>query len=284
MRKINLAKEEYFNSLVAVIIQSNLKLEPETFDKIKSTYDSMKDLHSKNLMGYIVENCQVATEKKLPICQDTGILEVFVKIGRNVFLEGNLENFINKAAAKAYSDGYFRKSVVSALTRENTKTNTPAIIHFEFIDGDNLEFYVVPKGFGAENMTTLKMFNPTASSLDIVDFILQTVKNAGPNPCPPLFLGIGIGGTSEKALLLAKKAQSGLVEIEHVTDEELSVVDSMKSEIIKCGNELWIGPFGLGGEGSVLNVNINVYPTHIAGLPVAVTFGCWCNRLKKLVL
>ena len=274
MRKINL--NQYFNKLVETIIKSNLKLEDDTFEKIKNTHDA------KNLMHYIVDNCEIAKAKNLPICQDTGILEVFVKIGRDVFLENDLEDFINRATEKAYEDGYFRKSVVSALTRKNTKTNTPAIIHMEFTEGEKVEFAVVPKGFGSENMTILKMFNPTASPTDIVDFIVETVKKAGPNPCPPIFLGIGIGGSSEKAVLLAKKAQCGL--LEKINEDEKEIVCNMKAEILKRTNALGIGPFGLGGDVSVLDVNINVYPTHIAGLPVAISFACWCNRLKKLVI
>ena len=271
------------------IISSNLELEYTVSDKISHAYRVEKSEKTKNLLKHIIDNCSIAKTQNLPMCQDTGMLEIFVRIGTDVFLDfsdtkfKDIYEFLDSIVEEAYRDGYFRKSVVSALTRKNTKTNTPSVVHIEYFPGDKLEIYVVPKGFGCENMSTLKMFNPTALSSEIVDFIIERVKNAGPNPCPPMFLGIGIGGTSEKAMILAKKAQFGLIEIDSDVDEK-KIIEEMKNEIIRRANELNIGVFGLGGNWTVLDVNINVLPTHIAGLPVAVSFSCWCNRYKKVVI
>ena len=277
-----LADEIYKN-----VIAANLKLEANIFDKIKNSV-AIENENSQKSLNYILKNCEIAKKQNLPMCQDTGILEIFVRIGSEVFLDfthcqqKNIYDFLNNRVDKAYADGYFRKSIVSALTRKNTQTNTPAVIHIEFIDGDGLEIYIVPKGFGCENMSSLKMFNPTATSDEIINFVVEKVKEAGPNPCPPMFLGIGIGGTSEKAMILAKEAQFGLIR-KDVSDEENEILKYMKQEILKKANELNIGPLGLGGKNTVLDLNINIFPTHIAGLPVAISFSCWCNRYRKLV-
>lgn len=269
------------------ILNVNFFLEEKVLNKIKAARD-LEEEKAKKRLDNIIKNCEIAGEKHLPLCQDTGMLEIFVRVGSDVFIDfsnseqKNIYDFLNNISQKAYEDGYCRKSIVSALSRKNTKDNTPAVIHTEYIDGDTVEIYVVPKGFGCENMSSLKMFNPTATPDELVDFVVEKVNDAGPNPCPPIFLGIGIGGTSEKAVLLAKEAQFGL--IHKVNSDEEKIVDYLKKEILRKSNNLNLGPFALGGLTTVFDVNINVFPTHIAGLPVAVTFSCWCNRYKKIVL
>ncbi len=270
------------------ILDANLSLDENIKKHIQNSAINQDEKHQK-FINYILKNCEIAEKQKLPMCQDTGILEIFVKIGANVFLDfsescyKNFQEFFDKIAEKAYSDGYFRKSVVYALSRENTKTNTPVLVHLEQTPGEKLEIYINPKGFGSENMTSLKMFNPTAEPEEIVNFIVERVKAAGANPCPPMFLGIGIGGTSEIALTLAKKAQIGILD-SIVDSNDQKITNLLKNEILQKANSLNIGPFGLGGENTVLDVNINVCPTHIAGLPVAVSISCWCNRYKKITI
>jgi fumarate hydratase subunit alpha len=278
-----------YDSIYKNVISVNLRLDDKVVSKIKNSVENETE-NSKKFLNYIIKNCEIAKEQNLPMCQDTGILEIFIRIGSEIFLDfsncdqKNIYDFLNFIVAKAYTDGYFRKSIVSALTRENTQTNTPAIIHVEYIDGDKLEIYLVPKGFGSENMSVLKMFNPTATPDEIIDFVVSKIKDAGPNPCPPMFIGIGIGGTSEKAMLIAKEAQFGLTEHKILSDEkEQKILKYMKEKILDKANELNIGPLGFGGKNTVFDVNINIFPTHIAGLPVAISFSCWCNRYKKLI-
>lgn len=245
---------------------------------------------AKRLLGMIQRNAAIAQKTKLALCQDTGIVEVFADIGQDVHIDfcgtpyKTFEDIVHAAVRDAYRDGYFRQSVVTPLTRKNTRTNTPAIVHTRCIRGSRIVLHVAPKGFGCENMGAVAMLNPTASLDDIVAFVVEKVKKAGPNPCPPMFLGIGIGGTMGKAAELAKEALIGIKEQVACTREEKKYIEQLRTDILKKTNALGIGTLGMGGKISVLDVAINTHPTHIAGLPVAIAFSCWCNRYKKIVV
>ncbi len=228
------------------------------------------------ILNQLQENLAIAGEERIPICQDTGMAVVFVKIGQEVYIEGgSLEEAIHEGVRQGYVEGFLRKSVVGdPLIRENTKDNTPAVIHYEIVPGDGLQLTVAPKGFGSENMSRIFMLKPAEGIEGVKNAVLTTVSEAGPNACPPFVVGVGIGGTFEKAALMAKKALTRPVgshsEIEYVKDLEEELVDRI--------NRLGIGPAGLGGTVTALAVNINTYPTHIAGLPVAVNMCCHVNR------
>ncbi|MFC1566856.1 fumarate hydratase [bacterium] len=269
-----------YQKVFEAVQKSNLILPKKVTMKLDAAYKTEKGL-SKRLLGLILENIKIAKNEKLPLCQDTGMLEVFVYIGEDVKVK-SLDDIINNAAADAYKKSYFRRSVVTPLTRKNNNKNIPAVIHTKIVKGDKLTIYVMPKGFGCENMALLKMFNPTTNLNEIIDFIVEHVKFAGPNPCPPIFLGIGIGGTMEKAAFMSKEALLG---IENKTDkDEKKLIEKMKKDIIHKCNKLNIGTLGFGGKNTVLDININTFPTHIAGLPVAVSISCWCNRFVKVVI
>ncbi len=237
---------------------------------------------ARNVMQTLSDNLDAASELGLPICQDTGMAVVFAEIGQDIhFTGGNFEDAVNEGVSQGYTEGLLRKSVVSdPLRRVNTGDNTPAIIHIRIVPGDQLNVTVAPKGFGSENMSKMKMFTPSATREDIIDFIVESVKTAGSNPCPPVVLGIGIGGDFEKCALLAKKALCRPVS-EPNGDEFYA---DMEKEILAKVNALGIGPQGFGGETTALAVAIETYPTHIAGLPVAVNVGCHVTRHSSFTL
>ena len=237
---------------------------------------------SKEVLEQLIENAEIAKNKEVPICQDTGMVVVFLEVGQNLKIEGDLKEAVNKGVKKGYEEGYLRKSVVNdpLIERENTGDNTPAVIHTEIVSGSNLKITVAPKGFGSENMSQMKMFNPTAGIEEIKDFIMKVVEEAGPNPCPPIVVGVGIGGTLDKAALLAKK--SLLRDIgEYNSDPNYR---SLEVEILEEINSTGIGPQGLGGKTTALDVNIEEFPTHIAGLPVVVNINCHVARHKTVVI
>ena len=237
---------------------------------------------AKEMLEIIIENAKVARNEDRPICQDTGVVVCFVTIGQNVCIEGgSIEQAINKGVAMGYEDGYLRKSVVNnPIDRLNTKDNTPAIIHYNVVEEDIFEMEFGAKGFGSENMSQLKMFPPAAGLDGVKEFVKKVVLDAGPNPCPPIILGIGLGGTFEKCAMMAKKA--ALRPVEEVNQNE--TLRKLEKELLEEVNALGIGPQGFGGKTTCLKVNIEMYATHIAGLPCAVNINCHAARHIKVVL
>lgn len=234
---------------------------------------------SKGILEKIIINEGIAREKQMPICQDTGMACIFLDIGQDIhFTGGSLEEAINEGVRLGYEEGYLRKSVVKdPIHRENTKDNTPAVIHYNIVEGDKVKITVSPKGFGSENMSRIGMLKPSDGVEGVKKFILETVELAGPNPCPPMVVGVGIGGTFEKAAILSKKAL--LREIDDRNKNEF--YEKLEEELLEKINELGIGPQGFGGRTTAIGVNIEVYPTHIAGLPVAVNISCHATRHKE---
>ena len=235
----------------------------------------------KEILERIVENYQIADRNDVPVCQDTGVACVFLEIGQDVHIVGNLEDAVNEGVRQGYADGYLRKSVVGdPLERVNTKDNTPAMIYYNIVPGDKLEITVAPKGFGSENMSAVKMLRPSDGVAGVKEFVLQTVEAAGPNPCPPIVVGVGIGGTFDKAAFLAKKALMRPLDVR--SDKPL--YEKLEAELLESINALGIGPQGFGGATTALAVNIETLPAHIAGLPVAVNINCHVTRHKTEVL
>ncbi len=230
----------------------------------------------KQILGQLEENMEIASDTKIPICQDTGMTVVFLKVGQEVHFEGGyIEDAINEGIRQGYQEGYLRKSVVKdPVDRVNTKDNTPGVIHYEIVPGDQVEIIIAPKGFGSENMSRLYMLKPADGLDGIRNAILETVKLAGPNACPPIVVGVGIGGTFEKCAILAKKALTRDLN----SFSEIPYVKELENEMLEKINNLGIGPAGLGGTMTALGVNIETYPTHIAGMPVAINICCHVNR------
>ena len=229
----------------------------------------------RQVLGQLEDNLRIASEDMIPICQDTGMAVVFVEIGQDVHVNGDINEAINEGVRQGYVDGFLRKSVVKdPLIRENTKDNTPAVIHYEIVPGDKLKLTIAPKGFGSENMSRVFMLKPADGEEGVKNAILTAVKDAGPNACPPMVVGVGIGGTFEKCALMAKKALTRPVD----THSDIEWVKNMEVEMLERINKSGIGPGGLGGTTTALAVNINTYPTHIAGLPVAINICCHVNR------
>ena len=236
----------------------------------------------RQILEQLCENLTIAGEDMIPICQDTGMAVVFVEIGQEVHItDGGLEDAINEGVRQGYVEGYLRKSVVSdPIERVNTQDNTPAIIHYSIVPGDRFRITLAPKGFGSENMSAIRMFKPSAGIEGIKDFILETVETAGPNPCPPMVVGVGIGGTFDKAALLAKKALMRPVDSEN---EDPYYAD-LEKEMLEKINQLGIGPQGFGGKTTAIGLNIETMPTHIAGMPCAINISCHVTRHKTEVI
>ena len=262
-------------------IEANCHLPQDMKDRIEACYDSEPWPQAREILERIIENYNIADSKDQPVCQDTGVACVFVKIGQEVYVEGSLEEAIHQGVREGYTDGFLRKSVVrDPLDRVNTGDNTPAMIYYEIVPGDILEITVAPKGFGSENMSQVKMLRPSDGRQGVVDFVLKAVEDAGPNPCPPIVVGVGIGGTFDKAAFLAKKALMRSVEQRN----EKPFYAELEQELLEKINALGIGPQGFGGKTTALAVNIEEFPTHIAGLPVAVNINCHVTRHKTEVL
>lgn len=257
-------------------IQANHYLAPDMDKAMKNAHEKETKPLAKQILAQLLENLDIAGEDMIPICQDTGMAVVFLKVGQDVHFEGgNVEDAVNEGVRQGYTEGYLRKSVVGdPLLRVNTKDNTPAIIHYEIVPGDKVEIMVAPKGFGSENMSKIYMLKPADGIEGVKEAIINTVKEAGPNACPPVVVGVGIGGTFEKAAILAKKALTR----EIGTHSELSHIKELEEELLEKINQIGLGPAGLGGDITALAVNINTYATHIAGLPVAVNICCHVNR------
>ena len=274
IREINV--KELTDNISEMCIQANHYLSPDMETCIKQPVDTEKSKLGKKILNQIQENLEIADKEMIPICQDTGMAVIFMEIGQDVhFVGGDFEEAVNEGVRRGYVDGYLRKSVVKdPLIRENTKDNTPAILHTKIVPGDKVRITLAPKGFGSENMSRIFMLKPADGIEGVKNAILAAVKDAGPNACPPMVVGVGIGGTFEKCALLAKQALTRPVN-EH---SNIPYVKEMEEEMLTKINHLGIGPGGLGGTTTALAVNINTYPTHIAGLPVAINICCHVNR------
>jgi len=262
-------------------IDANCYLPQDMKDCIIASHTSESWPQAKEILERIIENYQIAERESRPICQDTGLACVFVSVGQEVHIDGNLTDAINEGVRQGYKDGYLRKSVVrDPLDRVNTGDNTPAMIYYDIVPGDQIEIIVAPKGAGSENMSQIKMLKPSDGLQGVKDFIIKVVEEAGPNPCPPIVVGVGVGGTFDKAAFLAKKA---LVRASDERNPDPFWAD-LELEMLQRINELGIGPQGFGGKTTALCVNIEQYPAHIASLPVAVNINCHVTRHKKEVI
>ncbi|NLO09055.1 MAG: fumarate hydratase [Clostridiales bacterium] len=272
----NISIEEIISNIKDMCIEANYKLASDVDASIRDAYDKEISPLGKRVLGQLLDNLDIAENDLIPICQDTGMVIVFVAIGQEVHIEGGfLEEAINEGIRRGYQEGYLRKSIVSdPLIRNNTQDNTPGIIHYDIVPGNQLEITISPKGFGSENMSRIYMLKPSDEDQGIKKTVLETVKLAGPNACPPIVVGIGIGGSFEKCALLAKRALTRDISIR----SDKPHIRKLEEELLSAINDMGIGPAGLGGRTTALGVNIETYPTHIAGLPVAVNIGCHVNR------
>lgn len=270
------------DAIKKLCITAATRLPPDVAIQLECASESEESEVGRQVLEDLVENFIYAAEAKIPICQDTGMAVVFADIGQDVHITGGLfESAVNEGVRRGYADGFLRKSVVcDPLRRINTGDNTPAILHVRLMEGDSMKLTVAPKGFGSENMSAMRMFLPTASREEIEDFITQTVLEAGSNPCPPVILGVGLGGTAEQAALIAKRALSRPID-ERNSDE---LYAEMERRVLNKINGLGIGPQGFGGTVTALAVNIETYATHIAGLPCVVNMGCHVTRHASLTL
>ena len=274
--------DEIIKTIRQMCIDANLHLSEDMKDAICQASETEQSPVGKKILEQLEKNMDIAAREDIPICQDTGMAVVFLKIGQDLHIEGmNLEDAVNEGIRQGYGDGYLRKSVVrDPLQRENTKDNTPGIIHYQIVPGDQLTITVAPKGFGSENMSRVFMLKPADGIEGVKESILNTVREAGPNACPPMVVGVGIGGDFEKCAIMAKQALTRNVN-EH---SDIPYVKELEKEMLEKVNKLGIGPGGLGGTTTALAVNINTYPTHIAGLPVAVNICCHVDRHMTEIL
>ena len=272
----NISAEIITNNIKEMCIEANHFLSPDMKRVFEKAADEETSALGKQILGQLRENLEIAGTDMIPICQDTGMAVVFMKVGQDVHIEGSsLTDAINEGVRQGYVDGYLRKSVVKdPIERENTRDNTPAVIHYDIVPGDKLDITIAPKGFRSENMSRVFMLKPADGIEGVKDAILTAVKDAGPNACPPMVVGVGIGGTFEKCALLAKKALTRDLDGERPS----GYVRELEDELLEKINALGIGPGGLGGSKTALAVNVETYPTHIAGLPVAVNICCHVNR------
>jgi len=260
-----------------LFLKANYHMNQDLINRLQEALEQETSPIGKSVLGMIIENNQIASREEVPICQDTGLAVVFVEVGQEVYLtDGNFTEAINQGVKEAYQEGYLRKSVVDdpVFERKNTKTNTPAVIYTDIVPGDKVKLLVMPKGFGSENMSAIAMLKPADGAKGIVDFVVEIVKKAGPNPCPPTIIGVGIGGTIDKAMVIAKKVIARKIG-EHNQNEKYAILEE---EILTKINNLGIGPAGLGGNITSLAVHIDYLPTHIAGMPVAVNICCHAAR------
>lgn len=274
MRNINVATVT--DTIKEMCISVNHKLSPDMAAKITAAVDTEESPLGKQILGQLVENMDIAGKEMIPICQDTGMAVIFIEVGQDVHFEGgNIEDAINEGVRRGYTDGYLRKSVVrDPIDRVNTKDNTPAVIHYSIVPGEKVKITLAPKGFGSENMSRVFMLKPAQGIEGVKEAVLTAVADAGPNACPPMVVGVGIGGTFEKCAILAKKALTRDVTVR----SSIPYVADLEKELLEKINSLGIGPGGLGGRMTALNVAVETYPTHIAGLPVAVNICCHVNR------
>ena len=274
IRTINVDKLK--ENIKDMCIEINYTLSNDIESALKNAVETENSPIGKKVLEQLGENMEIAKSSMIPICQDTGMVVIFLKIGQNVHFEGgNIEDAVNEGVRQGYKEGYLRKSVVNdPLIRDNTKDNTPAVIHYEIISGDDVIINISPKGFGSENMSKIFMLKPADGIEGVKETILNTVKEAGPNACPPIVVGVGIGGTFEKCALLAKEALTRDIN----NRSNIPYIKELEEELLHKINRLGIGPGGIGGNITALAININTYPTHIAGLPVAINICCHVNR------
>lgn len=280
MREIN--TEDIIRNIKEMCIEANHYLSPDMIKVFNQARNNEKSPLGCQILDQLDENLKIAADDMIPICQDTGMAVVFMEIGQDVHVIGeNLEDAINEGVRQGYVEGFLRKSVVSdPIIRENTKDNTPAVIHYSIIPGDKIKITLAPKGFGSENMSRVFMLKPADGIEGVKDAVLTAVKDAGPNACPPMVVGVGVGGTFEKCAILAKKALARPAD----SSSDIPYVKEMEEELLEKINKLGIGPGGLGGTQTALAVNVETYPTHIAGLPVAINICCHVNRHVSRIL
>ena len=277
MREIHISK--IIDTVKELCIEANYYLSNDVKEALNNAKENETWPLAENILDQIILNSDIAKNENMPICQDTGMACIFIDIGQDVHIVGGLlDDAINEGVRRGYEEGFLRKSVVKdPINRINTKDNTPAIIYYNMVAGDKIKITVAPKGFGSENMSRIKMLKPSDGLQGVKDFIIETVKLAGPNPCPPIVIGVGIGGTFDKAAYLAKKA---LIRPLDKRNEDKFYSD-LEEELLANINKLGIGPQGFGGKTTALGLNIETYPTHIAGLPVAVNINCHATRHKE---
>lgn len=272
-RKVNVREIE--KKVKELCLKANTVLRSDVVKELEASCRKEKNALSRKMLKVLIDNAKIAKEEKLPVCQDTGVAVVFVEVGRDVHIAGDLLKAIDKGVEKAYREGHFRKSIVSdPVKRVNTGTNTPSVVHVDIVKGNKVKISVLPKGFGSENKSVIGMLNPTCTDEDIVNFCVDAVKKAGPDACPPYVLGIGIGGTMDSAALLSKKALLRKVK----SKARKKHIEKIEKEILKKANDLGIGVMGLGGKTTVMGVNVLESHTHIAGCPVAVNVCCHALR------
>ena len=273
MRKVK--ADKIINTVKEMCIEANLELAPDMKQALVSAKENETSEVGCKILSDLEENLEIAKNESIPICQDTGMAVVFVEVGQNVKVKGSLTEAINEGVHQGYTEGYLRKSVVSdPLERVNTNDNTPAIIHYDIVDGNEIKITLAPKGFGSENMSKIVMLKPADGIDGVKEVVINAVKEAGPNACPPMVVGVGIGGTFEKCAILAKKALAR--DLNSKNEDQLYA--DLEDELLEKINKIGIGPGGLGGTQTALGVNVETYPTHIAGLPVAVNICCHVNR------
>ncbi len=269
-------------AVAKLCIDANYFLDQDVLSALQKAYEEEISLTGKEIIKQIIDNADVAKKEEVPMCQDTGFAVVFVELGQDVHIEGgSLEEAINEGVRRGYTDGYLRKSIVGhPLERVNTGDNTPAVVYYKLVPGDKLKIIVAPKGGGSENMSAIKMLKPAEGVEGVKQFVLDTVLAAGPNPCPPIIVGVGIGGTFEKAALLAKESLLRAVDTPNTSPE----IADLERELLISINKLGVGPQGLGGRITALAVHVDVFPAHIASLPVAVNINCHASRHKEIIL
>lgn len=274
--------DEIIKNIKEMCIEANYYLSEDMEQEVRKAEKTEKNPLGQQILNQLGQNLDIAKQDQIPICQDTGMAVIFFKIGQDVHVEGeNLTDAINEGVRQGYEQGYLRKSVVKdPLIRENTKDNTPAIIHYEIISGENIEITVAPKGFGSENMSKVYMLKPADGEEGIKHAVIEAVKDAGPNACPPIVVGVGIGGDFEKAAIMAKTALTRDIHSENPHPH----IAKLEKELLEEINQLGIGPAGLGGSTTALALNIETFATHIAGMPLAVNMCCHVNRHSKRVI
>ena len=281
MRTIDAA--QITEAVAKLAIDANYYLSPDVLEALQKGVKTEESPLGKEILGQLVENACIAKNEDMPICQDTGMAVIFVELGQDVHVTGGgLNDAINAGVAKGYKDGYLRKSVVDdpLFVRKNTGDNTPAIIHLTIVPGDKMKITLAPKGFGSENMSAMRGMKPSDGVAGVKKFVVETVQNAGSNPCPPIVLGIGIGGTVEMAAIQAKKALTRPINVRNAHPEYAK----LEEELLELVNNTGVGPQGLGGRITALAVNINHYPTHIAGMPVVININCHATRHAEITL
>lgn len=272
----SISTKEIINCIKELCIKANYHITDDIYEALKNSKEKEDFAVASNILTSLLDNANIAKTENMPLCQDTGMACVFIELGQEVYIsDGSLEDAINEGVRQGYSEGFLRKSVVGdPLERKNTGDNTPALIYYNIVPGDKLKITLAPKGFGSENMSQIKMLKPSDGVDGVIDFVIKTVKEAGPNPCPPIVVGVGIGGSFDKAAFLAKKA---LLRPLNEKNNNTYYME-LEKKLLEKINKLGIGPQGFGGKTTALGVNIEVFPTHIAGLPVAVNINCHSTR------